>query len=76
MRPVSTDGTRVFWTAGHGLYMRDTATEETIRLDVPEPGVTGGGEEGDGVAVHGGLPWRESVTPSPQCIRSASPGTQ
>jgi hypothetical protein len=36
---ISENGSRVIWTAGngHALYMRDTATEETVRLDVPEP---------------------------------------
>jgi hypothetical protein len=45
---VSVDGSRVFWSAGFAslsaLYLRDTVTEETVRLDVPQPGVTGGGE--------------------------------
>ena len=30
-RPVSADGSRVFWTAGH-LYMRDFAKGETLRI--------------------------------------------
>jgi hypothetical protein len=39
-RPVSVDGSRVFWTLGapkneHRLYLRDTAKGETIRLDLP-----------------------------------------
>lgn len=37
-RPVSANGSRVFWT-GPGLFMRDTAKGETIRLD--PPGVAG-----------------------------------
>jgi hypothetical protein len=39
---VSSDGSRVFWGTAQGLYVRDTATEKTLRLDVPEPGASGG----------------------------------
>jgi hypothetical protein len=36
----SSDGSRVFWSAGH-LFMRDTATGKTVlQLDTPAPGVT------------------------------------
>jgi hypothetical protein len=44
---ISDDGSRVFWSAGQysgvsnnltALYMRDTAAEETVRLDVPKGG--------------------------------------
>ncbi len=50
---ISEDGSRVVWTSHEGteaaLYMRDTATEETVRLDLPEPEClahsTCGGEE-------------------------------
>jgi hypothetical protein len=45
---VSSDGSRIVWS-GHEsefgeahLYMRDVATEQTVRLDTPEPGVTPG----------------------------------
>jgi hypothetical protein len=34
---ISSDGSRIVWTGNHSsfgpLYMRDTATEETVRLD-------------------------------------------
>jgi hypothetical protein len=46
-RAVSDDGSRVFWQAtGNGvraLYVRDTVKEETVRLDVQQPGVPSGG---------------------------------
>jgi hypothetical protein len=32
-RPVSADGSRVFWSLSGALYMRDTGKGETIRLD-------------------------------------------
>ena len=34
-RAISEDGSRVFWTDGdgHALYMRDTVTRQTIRLN-------------------------------------------
>jgi DNA-binding beta-propeller fold protein YncE len=47
---ISAAGTRVFWgenTATGHLYLRDTASEETLRLDVPQ----GGSGEGE-VAPH------------------------
>jgi hypothetical protein len=34
---ISADGSRLIWSSNHdSLYMRDTATEETVRLDLPE----------------------------------------
>jgi len=46
VRAVSSDGSRVFWSAGGDdsaqLYMRDVAKGETIRLDVAQPGAAGG----------------------------------
>src|ERR1700722_19954124 len=42
VNPISADGSRIFWTTGGALYMRDTVKGETIRLDVAQPGVTGG----------------------------------
>ena len=50
---ISSDGTRVIWTAGEGeggahLYMRDTATGQTIQLDKPEEGIA---EEPSGAAI-------------------------
>ncbi len=51
---ISEDGTRVVWTQepvgavakGYGhLYMRDTATHETVQLDVPQAGVNGNGAD-------------------------------
>lgn len=47
---ISQDGSRVFWsTRDHqgdlaGLYLRDVGDEETVRLDLVEPGATGAGE--------------------------------
>jgi len=50
---VSEDGSRVFWSPGEigggsleipALYLRDTETEESIRLDVVQPGATGSGQ--------------------------------
>ena len=50
---VSEDGSRVFWSTGSfstgnigvtGLYLRDTGLDETVRLDVPQSGVSGVGE--------------------------------
>jgi hypothetical protein len=39
---VSADGSRIVWEGGEGssrhLYLRDTVSEETVRLDVPQPG--------------------------------------
>lgn len=44
---ISDDGSRVFWVTpdgnGYALYMRDVSKRETIRLDVQQPGVPGGG---------------------------------
>jgi hypothetical protein len=43
VRPVSGDGSRVFWTAGGSeLYMRDVVRGVSTRLDVPQPGAAGG----------------------------------
>jgi hypothetical protein len=47
-RAISNDGSRIFFTVGETqegtrrLYMRDTAKEETVRLDVEQPGGPGG----------------------------------
>lgn len=46
---VAADGSLVFWTKEEGtggLYMWDASTGASIRLDVPEQGVTGGGAVG------------------------------
>jgi hypothetical protein len=49
---VSQDGSRVFWGRGNvgtsginmsAIFVRDTVAEETVRLDVVAPGVTGSG---------------------------------
>ncbi len=50
---ISDDGSRVFWSTGEfagtsagnitGLYLRDTVTEETARIDVEQAGATGDG---------------------------------
>ena len=42
---ISEDGTRVFFTAGPHLYMRDTQTRETIQIDTPQPGANLGPRE-------------------------------
>ncbi len=42
---VSEDGSRVFWTAAAGgLYVRDAAREQTVRLDEEQEGSLGAGE--------------------------------
>jgi hypothetical protein len=44
---ISNDGTLVFWTgskSGEGLYVRDTETQETLRLDTVQEGASGAGE--------------------------------
>jgi hypothetical protein len=46
---ISADGSRVFWSHGHtggftALYLRDLDAEETVRLDVVQPGGSGLGE--------------------------------
>jgi hypothetical protein len=46
---VAADGSRVFWGPGEygnmsGLYVRDTANQETWRLDVKQSGASGAGE--------------------------------
>jgi hypothetical protein len=46
VKSVSDGGERVVWSAGGensaALYMRDLAREKTVRLDVAQPGATGG----------------------------------
>jgi DNA-binding beta-propeller fold protein YncE len=44
---ISTDGTRVFFTVGTHLYMRDTVAQKTIQIDLPESGCAscGGGKQ-------------------------------
>jgi DNA-binding beta-propeller fold protein YncE len=34
---VSHDGSRVFYSTGNHLFMRDTVTQKTLQLDLPEP---------------------------------------
>ena len=46
---VSEDGALVFWSAGNGLYVRDTQTDESLRLDVALPGVTAHANEAQGI---------------------------
>ena len=54
---VSDDGSRIFWEYGmvtngerptdtgpQYLYMRDTVKEETLRIDLPQPDASGGGQ--------------------------------
>jgi hypothetical protein len=38
---ISNDGTRVYFSAGTGLYLRDVARAETLRIDLPVPGARG-----------------------------------
>ena len=46
---ISDDGTRIVWAeAGGHLYLRDTAKEETVQLDVPEAACVADGKCGDG----------------------------
>jgi hypothetical protein len=42
---ISVDGSRVIWSTSSALYMRDTVGghEETVRLDVVQPGASGSG---------------------------------
>ncbi len=35
---ISNDGSRIVWEAGNHLYLRDMSQEQTIQLDVPQPG--------------------------------------
>lgn len=42
MRAISNDGTRVIWSAGGHLYMRDTSRSETLQIDTPASGAKGG----------------------------------
>ncbi len=55
---ISDDGSRVFWSDEDHLYMRDTVTEKTIQLDVPEPLCPSGDDCGEG-AVQPGIPGGE-----------------
>jgi hypothetical protein len=48
---ISEDGERIFWQPGNygggsatALYLRDTAADETVRLDVPRPDASGSGK--------------------------------
>jgi DNA-binding beta-propeller fold protein YncE len=47
---ISNNGSRVFWTTAEGgtthLYVRDTKTQETLRVDTVQPGASGAGEAG------------------------------
>jgi hypothetical protein len=42
---VSEDGTRLVFSTGVHIYLRDTALAKTVQLDTPEPGAAGGTEE-------------------------------
>ncbi len=42
---ISSDGKRVFWSAGTHLYMRDMTSGETIQVDTPEAEAEPGGPE-------------------------------
>jgi hypothetical protein len=51
---ISENGERVFWSSGEyfsseesltALYLRDTAAEETSRLDIVQPGASGDGQD-------------------------------
>jgi hypothetical protein len=45
---VSEDGSLVYWSSGAGLYVRDTRTGESSRLDVALPGVKAHANEAQG----------------------------
>jgi hypothetical protein len=45
---VSEDGSLVYWKHGAGLYVRDTSTGESLRLDVPQEGVVPQNGEAEG----------------------------
>ena len=56
---VSEDGSRVFWSSFTGLYLRDTASDETLRLDTVQGGAGAGqaqpmfqGATADGTVVY------------------------
>jgi hypothetical protein len=53
---ISDDGSRIVWVlivgnGGYAIYVRDTAKQETVRLDVPQPGVPSGGEPAAGFMI-------------------------
>ncbi|MFZ1925460.1 MAG: hypothetical protein WAU42_04880, partial [Solirubrobacteraceae bacterium] len=41
---VSEDGTRLVFSVGNQLYLRDMGLAKTVQLDLPEPGAAGGAE--------------------------------
>jgi len=80
---ISEDGSRIFWATGGydvagihltALYLRDTPAEESVRLDLVQPGASGAGEphpafqgaSADGTVVY--------FTDSRQLTEDASPG--
>jgi hypothetical protein len=42
---ISDDGSRIVWTFGEHLYMRDMRTEQTVQLDFPESEAAGGASQ-------------------------------
>ncbi len=46
---ISNDGSRVFWTSAAHLYVRDTVTQETLQLDLPQPGAPAGGGKANAI---------------------------
>jgi DNA-binding beta-propeller fold protein YncE len=72
---VSEDGRRVFWSLGTApaLYLRDLGSEESVRLDVAQPGPGGAGEDRpyfQGASVGGTIVF---FTDSRQLTPDASP---
>ncbi len=39
---ISNDGSRVVWSAGEHLYLRDVSREQTVQIDEPDEGAAGG----------------------------------
>jgi hypothetical protein len=80
---VSEDGSRVFWAPTHEydtvgnklpkLFMRDTSTEVTSRLDVVQPGASGSGPELPAFNIASGDGQVVFFTDSQQLTEDASP---
>jgi hypothetical protein len=79
---VSEDGSRVFWAPGNpitsrlnwpALYLRDTVANETVRIDVPEAGVTPSGEPGPAFMAASADGTVVFFTDSQQLTEDASP---
>ncbi len=40
---ISSDGSRVVWSSGENLYLREVSNEQTVQIDTPEEHALGGG---------------------------------